>query len=137
MQGTLRTAHLVVGAIAVGAFLVTGLIMYSHQPPLSTMDWGDRLLFRSRHIYLLCAGLSNLALGLHYALPHSGWRRITAVGGSVLALASAPVLFFAFFAEPMAGRGPGALSALGLYALFAGVIGFAMASLQQRGRSLP
>ena len=35
MQRTLRTAHLVVGAVTVGAFLVTGLVMYGHQPPLS------------------------------------------------------------------------------------------------------
>lgn len=132
MQGTLRTAHLVVGAIAVGAFIVTGLVMYSHEPPLPTMDWGERLLFRSRHIYLLSAGLANLALGVHYALPAAGWRRSGAVAGSLLALASAPVLFFAFFAEPMAGRGPGAMSALGLYALFGGVIGFACASLRRR-----
>ena len=132
MQGTLRTAHLVVGAIAVGAFLVTGLVMYSHEPPLPAMDWGDRLLFRSRHIYLLSAGLANLALGVHYALPAVRWRRSAAVAASLLALASAPVLFFAFFAEPMAGRQPGAMSALGLYALFVGVIGFAFASLRRR-----
>ena len=132
MQATLRTAHLVVGAIAVGAFLVTGLVMYSHEPPLPAMDWGDRLLFRSRHIYLLSAGLANLALGVHYALPPVRWRRSAAVAASLLALASAPVLFFAFFAEPMAGREPGAMSALGLYALFVGVIGFAFASLRRR-----
>jgi hypothetical protein len=132
MQGTLRTAHLVVGAIAVGAFLVTGLVMYAHEPPLSTMDWSDRLLFRSRHIYLLSAGLSNLALGVHFALPPASWRRAAAAAASLLAIASAPLLFFAFFAEPMAGRGPGALSALGLYALFGGVIGFAFASLRRR-----
>jgi len=32
MQGTLRTAHLVVGAITVAAFVVTGMIMYAHEP---------------------------------------------------------------------------------------------------------
>ena len=133
----MRTAHLVVGAITVAAFLVTGMILYAHEPPLSSMDWGDRLLFRSRHIYILSAGLANLALGVNYALPGVSWRRAAAVAGSLLALASAPVLFFAFFAEPMAGRLPGPLSALGLYALFGGVVGYSFASLQPRQRSTP
>jgi hypothetical protein len=132
MQPTLRMAHLAVGALAVAAFLVTGLVMYGHQPPLSEMGWGDRLLFRSRHIYLLCAGLVNLALGIHYALPDTAARRGAATAGSLLALASAALLFFAFFAEPMAGREPGRLSALGLYAVFGGVLLYALASLRRR-----
>ena len=35
------------------------------------MEWAERLLFRSRHIYILCAGLVNLAIGVHYALPET------------------------------------------------------------------
>ena len=138
MQGTLRTAHLVVGAITVAAFVITGMIMYAHEPPQSTMDWGDRLLFRSRHIYILCAGLVNLSLGLRFALPDGPARRGAAIAGSLLALASAALLFFAFFAEPMAGREPGALSAFGLYALFGGVVMHVLATLRSgRARSMP
>ncbi len=122
MQATLRTAHLVVGAITVGAFLVTGLVMVGHQPPLSSLDWDVRLLFRSRHIYILSAGLVNLALGLRYALPVGTARRGAAIAGSLFALASTVLLFFAFFSEPMAGREPGVLSAYGLFALFGGVM---------------
>lgn len=131
MQRTLRTAHLVVGALTIGAFLVTGLVMGGHEPAMASLDWGDRLLFRSRHIYILAAGLVNLALGIRYALPDGAARRGAAVAGSLFALASAPMLFFAFFAEPMAGRGPGMLSALGLYALFGGVLLHAVASLRR------
>ena len=113
--------------------------MYAHEPPLSAMDWGDRLLFRSRHIYILCAGLVNLSLGQHYALPDGAVRRRdAAVGGLLLALASAALLFFAFFAEPMAGRGPGRSALFGLYALFAGVIALVVANLRYgRARSVP
>lgn len=136
MQRTLRAAHLVVGAITVGAFLVTGLVMYGHEPPLSTMDWGERLLFRSRHIYILAAGLANLALGVHYALPEGAARRGAAIAGSVSALASGVLLFFAFFAEPMAGRGPGRLSAFGLYALFGGVVLYVSACMVRARRGV-
>lgn len=132
MQGMLRTAHLVVGAVAVAAFLVTGQIMGRHDPPVSEMEWAGRLLFRSRHIYLLSAGLVNLALGVHYLLPTGAARRGAAVAGSLLALASALLLFFAFFAEPMAGRWPGQLSSLGLFAMFGGVMLYAAASLWRR-----
>jgi hypothetical protein len=138
MQGTLRTAHLAIGAVTIGAFLVTGMVMYAHEPPLSAMDWGDRLLFRSRHIYILCAGLVNLSLGLRYALPLRAPWRAAAVAGSVLALASTALLFFAFFAEPMAGREPGRLSMSGVFALFAGVIALALANLRHgRTRGIP
>jgi hypothetical protein len=105
--------------------------MAGHEPPLPSMDWGDRLLFRSRHIYLLSAGLVNLALGVHYALPVTRLRRAAAEAGSLLVLASAPTLFFAFFAEPMASRPAGPLSALGLYAVFGGVLLHALASLRR------
>jgi hypothetical protein len=135
MERTLRTAHLVVGAITVGAFLVTGLVMYGHEPPLSTLGWSDRLLFRSRHIYILAAGLVNLALGLRYALPEGAGRRGAAIAGSLLALASTVLLFFAFFAEPMAGREPGLLSAWGLYALFGGVMLQSAANLRHARRA--
>ncbi len=134
MQHTLRTAHLVVSAITVGAFLVTGLVMAGHEPPLSTLDWGERLLFRSRYIYILAAGLVNLSLGIRYALPEGVTRRGAAIAGSLLALASCVLLFFAFFAEPMAGRAPGPFSRLGLYALFGGVLLYAAASLRRGPR---
>ena len=47
-------------------------------------------------------------------------------------LASALLLFFAFFAEPMADRPPGMISSLGLFALFGGVLLYTLVSL---GRS--
>lgn len=130
-------AHLVVGALAVGAFLVTGMIMHGHQPPLAAMDWDDRLLFRSRHIYLLGAALVNVALGIRYALPRGVLRQAAAVAGSLLALASAIMLFFAFFAEAMAGRPPGHLSAFGLYALFGGVALHALGCLGRKAGLAP
>ena len=132
MQGTLRTAHLVVGAIAIVAFLITGMLMNAHRPPVMQMDWDQRLLFNSRHIYLMAAGLVNLALGVHYRLPEARLPQAAATIGSVLVLASAALLFFAFFAEPMAGRWPGRVSGYGLFALFGGVLATVFASLRRR-----
>jgi hypothetical protein len=135
MQGTLRMAHLVVGAVAIVAFLITGQLMLGHDPPVEAMAWDDRLLFRSRHIYLLCSGLVSLALGIHYHLPERAARRGAAIAGSLLVLAGTILLFFAFFFEPMAGRLPGRVSSLGLFALFGGVLLFAAVSLRRSGRA--
>lgn len=136
MQRSFRMAHLVVGAAAVVAFLVSGQIMGRHDPPVAAMEWGERLLFRSRHIYLLCAGLVNLAIGVHYGLPESTFRRGAAIVASLLVLASAVLCFFAFFAEPMAGRPPGVVSSLGLFAVFGGVLLYTLVSLR-RGERRP
>jgi hypothetical protein len=136
MQGILRMAHLVVGAIAVVAFLITGMLMSGHDPPVESMEWGERLLFSSRHIYLMCVGLVNLALGARYGLPERPARRGAAIIGSLLLLVSTVLLFFAFFAEPMAGRWPGLLSNLGLFALFWGVVIYVAVSLHIDGRSV-
>lgn len=136
MNRTLRMAHLAIGAIAIVAFLVTGQIMGRHDPPVSAMEWAERLLFRSRHIYLLCAGLVNLALGVHFALPEGAARRAVAMTGSLLVLAGVLLLFFAFFAEPMAGRWPGPVSSLGLFALFGGVLSYVVVSLRRSDRSI-
>ncbi len=135
MQGSFRMAHLVVGAAAVFAFLVSGQFMGRHEPPVAAMEWAERLLFRSRHIYLLCAGLVNLAIGVHYLLPDSAARRAAAVAGSLLVLASALLLFFAFFAEPMAGRMPGPISSTGVFALFGGVLLYTLVCLRRKARS--
>ncbi|MBX3702867.1 MAG: hypothetical protein KF822_03765 [Steroidobacteraceae bacterium] len=132
MQGSFRMAHLVVGAIAVVAFLITGQVMGRLDPPVADMEWAERLLFRSRHIYILAAGLVNLALGVNYQLPAGAARRGMAVAGSLLVLASALLLFFAFFAEPMAGRWPGPLSMLGLQAMFGGVLLYTVVNLRHR-----
>lgn len=129
MTRSLRMAHLVIGGVAVVAFLITGQIMGRHEPPVADMEWAERLLFRSRHIYLLCAGLVNVAMGVHFELPGRAARRGAAVAGSLLVLTSAVLMFFAFFAEPMAGRWPGMLSGAGLFALFGGVLLYAFVSL--------
>ena len=70
---------------------------------------------------------------LMYVRPSKiGFRRVTAMLASLLVLASAVMLFFAFFYEPMAGRDPGALSGYGLLALFGGTVLQAVVNLRRR-----
>src|SRR5277367_6736729 len=99
----MRRFHLIAGIIAVTVFLITGLFMRHHQPPLETLGDAARLMYRSRHIYILAAGLINLILGLYLQRQAAGWRRIAQNAGSGLILASLVPLVLAFILEPKRG----------------------------------
>jgi hypothetical protein len=93
----MRRLHLIAGLTTIVAFAVTGQIMAHHQPPLSTLPPETRLMFRSRHIYVLAGGLVNTMLGVYVRLQRPGWRRRVQILGSAL-LILAPVLLVAAFA---------------------------------------
>src|SRR5437899_1107560 len=84
----MRRLHLIVGVCAVIAFLITGQFMSHHSPPMATMSDSARLMYRSRHIYILAAGLLNLVLGVYFQRHHEGWRRAVQAAASALLLAS-------------------------------------------------
>ena len=96
----MRRYHLSLGLLTIVAFLITGQFMRHHQPPLETFGDSTRLMFRSRHIYILASGLVNLMLGLYMQRRPEGWRRIVQGMGSVLLVISALLLVLAFLVEP-------------------------------------
>lgn len=61
----MRRIHLIIGVLGVIAFLLTGQAMKHHHPRMDQVPAEVRLMFLSRHIYLLGASLVNVALGLH------------------------------------------------------------------------
>jgi peptidoglycan/LPS O-acetylase OafA/YrhL len=83
----MRRLHLAVGIFSVAAFLITGQFMRHHTPPMTALSDSSRLMFRSRHIYILGAGLVNLALGLYLQRHSAGWRRVIQAAGSTLVIA--------------------------------------------------
>ena len=119
----LRRVHLVIGIVAVIAFLLSGQVMGHHHPRMEQLPAELRMMYISRHIYLLAAALINTVLGLYLQLHPSNWRRRLQLVGSMLMLVSVFSLTLAFLVEPplgMAGRSW--RSAVGLIALFAGVM---------------
>jgi hypothetical protein len=106
--------HIGVGVSAVVLFLATGIYMRTHQTFL--LPDGVRLLYRSRHIYLLLSALLNLLVGVQYRAGASG--KVVRAIGSVLVLIAPPSLFAAFFVDS-----PGALlTHIGIYSIAAGSV---------------
>ena len=118
----MRRLHFILGCFTVIAFLITGQLMRHHSPPLDTMSDGMRLLYRSRHIYILAAGLLHLILGIYWR-SFDGRRQHLQTAGSLLLATSVPLLISAFFVEPARGQlAATPWSHYGLYALFGGTM---------------
>jgi hypothetical protein len=126
MERFLGTAHRTLGLIAIALFIVTGLVMRHHHVALLPVDSGLRMLFRSRHIYLLFSGLVNLSLGMGFALPSKGRGSRIALAGSLLTLSAPVLLAAAFFLEPMSSGQAGPVSALGIFAALIGVLSYSL-----------
>ena len=125
----LRRVHLIIGIAAIVAFLLSGQQLGHHHPAMEQLPPELRMMYVSRHIYLLAGALVNTVLGLYLQLQTPRWRRVLQIIGSILILTSVLALSMAFLAEPplgMAGRGWRSL--LGMVALFVGVMTHLVAS---------
>ena len=96
----MRRLHLWVGAVALLAFLLSGQYMDYLEVRTNALGETARVMFRSRHIYLLLAGLVNLGVGAYFSYRERGWRRGLQVLGSALVLVAPAIMLAAFFTEP-------------------------------------
>ena len=96
----MRRLHIVVGAATLLAFLLTGQYMDYLEVRTNALGETARVMFRSRHIYLLLAGLVNVGLGAYFRAREGGWRRRSQLVGSALVIAAPALMLAAFFAEP-------------------------------------
>lgn len=97
---TMKLLHLLVGALALLVFLLTGQYMDYLDVRSGALGETARVMYRSRHIYLLLAGLVNLGLGSYYGDGAGGGRKAIQVLGSALVLLAPALLLAAFFTEP-------------------------------------
>ena len=119
----MRRIHLVIGVATLLAFLISGQMMSHHTPPVNALDADARLMFRSRHIYILASGLVNLMLGLYFQRRAARWRRILQTVGSTFLVAAPVLLVWAFTIEPERGFQEAMWrSSYGLFALFLGCV---------------
>jgi len=122
MKRRLGTIHRAVGIAAILFFFVTGQIMDRVDLDHMAFDSAVRLLYRSRHIYLLFAGMMNLAVGLRYIIPLSGPGSRAAAVGSLLMLISPALMAAAFFIEPPRHGQVSVVAAVGIFASYIGLL---------------
>lgn len=119
----MKLTHQIVGVTVVVIFLLTGQYMEFHQPHMEELSDGERMLFRSRHIYVLLAGLVNVGVGAYFSHRTQLWRRVLQWTGSALIIVAPFFLIGAFFYEPtMTERLPRPLTLPGIVALFVGAL---------------
>ena len=118
----MKKAHLIFGAFVVLAFLLTGQYMDKYLNHLDGMPDGPRLLYRTRHIFILLAGLLNLGIGAYFTYQSETWRRTLQVIGSLLVVAASFLFLIAFFYEPNLPNLHTPLSHWGTYIITTGVL---------------
>ena len=116
----MKRIHFVLGLLLVFIFLLTGQYMeYVHNRALPD---GVRVLYRSRHIYLLLNALINVTLGLYVQYAAAGWRRSLQLIGSVLIMIAPAFLLVGFFYEPPRGADQTIIAPYGIFATAIGVL---------------
>jgi hypothetical protein len=134
MRRSLGAAHRAVGITTILFFAVTGQIMDHLKLDQMAVESAVRLLYRSRHIYLLFAGLVNLAVGLRFVLPASGMGSRAGVVGSILMLVAPVPLTVAFFVEPERLGQVSLPAILGIFSSYLGLLFYSVSIWRLRSR---
>ena len=122
MAVPVRTMHRVVGAATIAAFIVTGVYLKLRGSHLFEADEMVRFIFRANHVYILFAGLLNVAVGAYMQLHERRWRRNLQVAGSVCLLIAPMILVLAFMYEPGQASPQRPLTSAGVMLLFLGIL---------------
>jgi len=118
----MKKVHLIFGAFVVLAFLLTGQYMDKFFNHLHGMPDAPRLLFRTRHIFILLAGLLNLGIGAYFTDRIEIWQRTLQLLGSLLIFTASILFLIAFFYEPNSGSLRTPLSHWGTYTIATGAV---------------
>src|SRR5678815_4170020 len=118
----MKKVHLIFGVLVLLAFLLTGQYMDKFYNHMEGVPDGPRLLYRTRHIFILLSGLLNLGIGAYFTYRIESWRRVTQLLGSLLIFAASLLFLVAFFYEPNLGNLHTPLSHWGTYTIATGAV---------------
>jgi hypothetical protein len=118
----MKRFHLIFGLLLVIAFLLTGQYMDRVHQHLEFMPDRPRMLYRSRHIYILLSGLLHLGIGTYFKYRVGTSRRTLQLLGSLFITAASVLFVFAFFYEPRLAGLEAPLAGNGMYLIAAGVL---------------
>lgn len=128
----MKRFHLIFGIVVVLIFLLTGQYMDKFLHHLAGMPDGPRMLYRTRHIYILLSGLLNLGIGTYFSYGVTRWRRILQFLGSGLIVAATALFIAGFFAEPKLAGLETPWSGQGIYLIAYGTLLHLFSGLGQR-----
>ena len=118
----MKKAHLLFGLCIVLAFLLTGQYMDKYYNHMVGVPDAPRLLYRTRHIFILLAGLLNLGIGAYFTYRIESWQRIVQLLGSLHIFAASLLFLIAFFYEPHLSDLHTPLSHWGTYTIATGAL---------------
>jgi hypothetical protein len=118
----MRRFHVIFGVLVVIAFLLTGQYMDKFYNHLAGMADGPRLLYRTRHIFILLSGLLHLAIGTYFVYRRERWRWILQLLGSLMITVASLLFIVAFFQEPKLTGLYTPLSHKGMYLIAVGML---------------
>ena len=118
----MKKVHLIFGVAVVITFLLTGQYMDKHFNHLRGMADAPRLLYRTRHIFILLSGLLNLGIGAYFTYRIGTWQRAIQLLGSILIFTASILFVIGFFYEPNLSNLRTPLSHYGAYAIAAGAV---------------
>jgi hypothetical protein len=128
----MKRVHLIFGIVVLIIFLSTGQYMDKYFHHMVGFPDGIRLLYRTRHIFILLSGLTNLGIAAYFTYREQFWPRVFQLIGSGLTFSSSFLFIVAFFYEPGLEGLRTPLSHWGTYCIAAGVILHVLSGLGQR-----
>jgi len=118
----LKRFHLIFGLLLFVVFVLTGQYMDRVLHHLQGMPDGPRMLYRSRHIYILLTALLHLGIGSYIQYQADTLRRMLQWFGSMLITIAALLFLVAFFYEPSLSGLYAPVTKKGIYLIAVGVL---------------
>jgi hypothetical protein len=128
----MKKLHLIFGMFALVVFLLTGQFMHRYYNHMVGVETGVRLLYRTRHIFILLAALLNLGIGTYFNQRDLTWCKVLQWLGSALIVAGSVLFMAGFFYEPKLENLYTPLSHWGAYTVVAGTFFHLFSSARQK-----
>lgn len=128
----MKRFHLIFGWLLFVAFLLTGQYMDRVHNHLDGMLAGPRMLYRSRHIFILLTALLHLGIGSYFAYRQRSLQRGLQFTGSALITVAPTLLILGFFIEPNLAELKAPYAPFGIYLVAFGTLLHFLSGIKDR-----
>ena len=132
----MKRFHLIFGLTVLLVFLLTGQYMDRFHNHLEHMADGPRMLYRTRHIFILMSGLLHVGIGTYFTARPTVTRRALQITGSILITVATVLFTIAFFYEPHLESLNTPLSLAGTITIAVGTLLHLFSGVRQRDQSI-